>query len=75
MEMSYEKFVELNCTDKQGNLLKLSKFKKENPELFKEHKSRFDAAYDSLINQNNRGIAKRDNGNLITKKTILANSK
>ena len=75
MEMSYEKFVELRCTDNSGNLLKLSKFKRENPSQFESHNNRFNAAYESLLNQNNRGIAQRDNGSLITKKTILANSK
>ena len=75
MEMSYEKFVELRCTDKSGNLLKLSKFKRENPSQFESHNNRFNAAYESLLNQSNRGMAVRDKGELVTKKTILANSK
>ena len=72
--MTYREFVKLKCSDKNGNLLKLSKLKRENPNEFNAYSADFQMAFDQLISMNNRGIAKYDGGKLITEKTILENS-
>lgn len=69
--ISYEKYVELRCEDKTGNLAKLSKLKKENPEESSVYSAAFDMAFDRLVKSHNRGIC--NSGKLeINKKTILA---
>lgn len=74
MNMSYETFVDLRCNDKSGNLFKLSKMKKESPELFDSYNSRYNKACDNILRQANNGTAKRDRSGLFNKTAILANS-
>ena len=73
--MTYKQFVKLRCSDESGNLIKLSQFKKENPDAFNSFNASFDFAYSQIIRDSNLHCAKTDGGRLITEKTIMANSR
>ncbi|WP_022764039.1 hypothetical protein [Butyrivibrio sp. XPD2006] len=72
--ISYRQFVRMKTSDKSGNLLELSKLKRENPDEFNAYNAEFDMAYDRILRANNLHCAKLDGGKLFTEKTILENS-
>lgn len=72
--MTYKQFVRLRCEEKQGSLIKLSKLKRENPEEYKYFNENYAMACEQIIKASNNHSIKRDNGQMITEKTILEHS-
>lgn len=74
MKLSYKQYCDLRTIDKRGNLIELSKFKRENPDVSNRYREAFEKAYEKIAGARNRGRIGFADSTEITTKTIIENT-